>query len=90
MDLLPVDHAPIPFFLADRAQEYAHADWVHDVAFHMIGCLDHCTRDNHMPMAMSTLLSSSRQKRTPPMILLLSFLFFSMLPPFTIMLKLVQ
>jgi len=28
----------------------------------MIGCLDHCIQDNHMPMAMSTLLPSSRQR----------------------------
>ena len=58
-----VDHAPIPFFLADHAQECPHVDRVHEVAFHMIGCLDHCTRDNHMPMAMSTLLPSSRQRK---------------------------
>ena len=65
MVLPPVDHAPIPFFLADHAQECAHVDKVHqyDVAFCMIGCLDHCTRDNHMPMAMSTLLSSSKQRK---------------------------
>ena len=61
----PVDHAPIPFFLADHAQEYAHVGKIHqhDVAFYMIGCLDHCTRDNHMSMAMSTLLPSSRQRK---------------------------
>ena len=76
----PVDHAPIPFFLANHAQECAHAVRARDVAFHMIGCLNHCIRDNHMPMA----------ERTPPMILLASLLFFSMLPPFTITLKLVQ
>ena len=60
-----VDHAPILFFLADHAQEYAHIDMVHqhDVAFYMIGCLDHCTRDNHMPMAMFTLLPSSKQRK---------------------------
>ena len=63
MDLPPVDHAPIPFFLADHAQECAHADRAHDVTFHMIGCLDHCIRDNHMLMAMSTLLPSSRQRK---------------------------
>ena len=40
-----------------------YADRVHDVAFHMIGCLDFCTRDNHMPKAMSTLLPSSRQRK---------------------------
>ena len=59
----PVDHAPIPFFLADHAQECVHADMAHDVTFHMIGCLDHCIWDNHMPMAMSTLLLSSRQRK---------------------------
>jgi hypothetical protein len=60
----PVDHAPIPFFLADHARECAHIDKIHqhDVAFYMMGCLDHCIRDNHMPMAMSTLLSSSKQR----------------------------
>ena len=60
-----VDHAPIPFFLADHVQECAHVDRVHqhDVASYMIGCLDHCTRDNHMPMAMSTLLPSSGQRK---------------------------
>ena len=51
------------FFLADHAQECTHADRVHDVAFHMISCLDHRTRDNHMPKAMSTLLPSSRQRK---------------------------
>ena len=53
------------FFLADHAQEYAHIDRIHqhDVAFYMIGCLDHCIRDNHMPMAMSTLLPCSRQRK---------------------------
>ena len=63
MDLPPVDHAPIPFFLADHARECAHVDRVHqhDVASYMIGCLDHCIRDNHMQIAMSTLLPSSRQ-----------------------------
>ena len=59
----PVDHAPIPFFLADHEQECAHADRAHDATFHMIGCLDHCTRDNHMPMATSTLFLSSRQRK---------------------------
>ena len=63
MVLPPVDHAPIPFFLADHAQECAHADRAHDVTFHIIGCLDRCIQDNHMPMAMSTLLSSSRQRK---------------------------
>ena len=60
-----VDHAPIPFFLADHEQEYTHVDRVHqhDVAFYTIGCLDHCTQDNHMPMAMSTLLPSSKQRK---------------------------
>ena len=29
----------------------------------MIGYLDHCIRDNHMPMAMSTLLPSNRQRK---------------------------
>ena len=64
MVLHPVDHAPIPFFLANHAQEYAHVDMVHqhDVAFYMIGCLDHCTRDNHMPI-VSVLLPSSRQRK---------------------------
>ena len=51
------------FLLADHAQEYAHIDRAHDVAFHMIGCLDYCTRDNHMSKAMSTLLASSRQRK---------------------------
>ena len=59
----PVDHAPIPFFLADHAQECAHANRAHDVTFYMTGCLDHCIRDNYMPMAMSTLLPSSRQRK---------------------------
>ena len=59
----PVDHAPILFFLADHAQEYVHADKAHDATFHMISCLDHCIRGNHMPMAMSTLLPSSRQRK---------------------------
>ena len=65
MVLPPVDHAPIPFFLADHAQERARIDKIHqhDVAFYMIGCLDHCIRDNHMPMAMSTLLPSSKQRK---------------------------
>jgi hypothetical protein len=31
------------------------------VASYMIGFLDHCIRDNHMPMAMLTLLPNSRQ-----------------------------
>ena len=59
----PVDHASIPFFLADHAQECAHTNRAHDTTFHMIGCLEHCIRDNHMPMAMSTLLPSSRQRK---------------------------
>ena len=65
MVLPPADHAPIPFFLADHARECAHVDRVHqhDVASYMIGCLDHCIRDSHMPMAMSTLLPSSRQRK---------------------------
>ena len=63
MSCPPVDHALIPFFLVDHAQEYAHADRAHDVTFHMIGCLDHCIWDNHMPIAMSTLLPSSRQRK---------------------------
>jgi len=29
----------------------------------MIGCLDHCIRDNHMPMAMSTIIPSSKQRK---------------------------
>ena len=65
MVLPPVDHASIPFFLADHAQEYAHVDRVHqnDVAFYTTSSLDHCTRDNHMRMAMSTLLPSSKQRK---------------------------
>ena len=63
MVLPPVDHASIPFFLADHAQECAQIDRAHDMVFHMIGCLDHCIRDNHMPLAMSTLLSSSKQRK---------------------------
>ena len=61
----PVDHALISFFLADHAHEYAHVGKAHrrDVAFYMIDCLDHCIQDNHMPMAMSTLLSSSKQRK---------------------------
>ena len=60
-----VDHALISFFLVDHAQEYAHVDRIHqhDVVFYTIGCLDHCTRDNRMLMAMSTLLPSSRQRK---------------------------
>ena len=56
-----VDHAPIRFFLADHGQECVHVDRVHGVASYMIGFLDHCIRDNHMPMAMLTLLPNSRQ-----------------------------
>ena len=63
MVLPPVDHELIPFFLADHAQECAHVDKAHDVAFCMIGCLDHCIRDNHIPMAMSTLLPISIQRK---------------------------
>ena len=53
------------FFLADHALECAHVDKVHqyDVAFYMIGCLDHCIRDNHVPMAMSTLPPNSRRRK---------------------------
>ena len=63
MVLPPVNHALIPFFLADHAQECVHVDRAHDVAFHMIDCLDHCTRDNYTPMTMSTPLPSSRQRK---------------------------
>ena len=58
-----VDHAPIPFFLADHGQECVHVDRVHGVASYMIGFLDHCIRDNHMPMAISTPLLNSRQRK---------------------------
>jgi len=53
------------FFLADHVQECAHVGKInqHDMAFYMIGYLNHCTRDNHMPMAMSTLLPGSRQRK---------------------------
>ena len=61
----PVDHAQISFFLADHAQKHVHvgATHPHDVASYMIGYLDHCIRDNYLPMAMSTLLPSSRQRK---------------------------
>ena len=61
----PVDHALISFFLADHAQEYSHIGKAHrrDMAFYMIDCLDHCIQDNHMPMAMSTLFYSSKQRK---------------------------
>ena len=53
----------VPEGAAAVSEKCAHADRAHDVTFHMIGCLDHCIRDNHMPMAMSTLLPSSRQRK---------------------------
>ena len=59
----PVCRAYKSFFLAYHAQECAHIGVAHyhDVASYMIGCLDHYIRDNHLPMAMSTLLPCYRQ-----------------------------